>query len=134
MKKDKLANLVNGFLNEDGQNQEQNQERGASSTPQGDLSQEQAEALGITPEMQEAINALRKKGVGRPKRRKNGNPKEREARATFIVDPTLIRKVKYIALAETRLYKNVVKDVFASYVEEWERKNGRINLPNGTEL
>jgi hypothetical protein len=45
------------------------------------------------------------------------------------VDKDLTRKLKYIALMETKLYKNVISEALISYIERWESENGVINLP-----
>ena len=52
--------------------------------------------------MKSKLEAKRRENVGRPKK---GEPakstkKPQEIRATFIVDPDLLRKVKYISLVE----------------------------------
>lgn len=66
----------------------------------------------------------------------NGTPsatttekKVQDIRATFVCNPDLIRKLKYIALADGRLHKDVVADAFAMYIANWERSNGNITLP-----
>ena len=83
----------------------------------------------VTPEMEEALNAARKRNVGRPKKdailRKNPN----EGRATFIVDERMIRKVKYISLVEARLLKDIISEALSSYIEKWEEENEPIKLP-----
>ena len=79
--------------------------------------------------MEDQLNEIRRAKTGRPKGRKNGNPKPREERATFIVDKDLTRKLKYIALMETKLYKNVISEALSRYIERWESENGVINLP-----
>ena len=51
-----------------------------------------------------------------------------DARTTFIVDPELIRKVKYISLVESSLLKDVISEALTSYIEAWESENGKIRL------
>lgn len=66
--------------------------------------------------------------VGRPK--KGETPvKSDEIRATFIVSPDDVRKLKYISLMQQRLLKEVVGDALAKFIAEWEASNGRIRLP-----
>lgn len=66
--------------------------------------------------------------VGRPK--KGTQPvKTNEVRATFIVDPEVVRKLKYISLVEDQLLKDVVDVALNAYVDQWESNNGKIRLP-----
>ena len=46
------------------------------------------------------------------------------------VERDTIRKLKYVALMETKLYKNIVSEALNKFIEQWEKKNGVINLPN----
>lgn len=100
-----------------------------TSTETGDVSPELVESLDITPEMEEALNAVRKKKVGRPKKNAIPTGATNEGRATFIVDNDLIRKVKYISLADAKLLKDVIKEALSGYVSKWEEENGTIRLP-----
>lgn len=135
-KKDRLKSLLGAItetpIQEQPQQQEQPQEGVQGSTPEEDyrVASEVVQELGISPEMEEQLNEIRRARVGRPKGRKSGNPKPREERATFIVDKALTRKLKYIALMETKLYKNIISEALSGYIERWESKNGTINLPN----
>ena len=99
------------------------------STENGDVSPELVESLEITPEMEEALNEVRKRKVGRPRKdaaeRKNPN----EGRATFVVDNRLIRKVKYISLVEARLLKDIISEALSDYISKWENENEPIKLP-----
>lgn len=81
--------------------------------------------------MKSKLEAKRRENVGRPKK---GEPsksakKPQEIRATFIVDPDLVRKVKYISLVEGILLKDVISEALSSYVDAWEEKNKKIRLP-----
>lgn len=127
-KKDRLKSLLGAIT--DSPTQEP-QEAVTASAMEDDkrVASEVVQELGISHEMEEQLNEVRRARVGRPKGRKNGNPKPREERATFIVDKDLTRKLKYIALMETRLYKNVIAEALSSYIERWEGENGVINLP-----
>jgi hypothetical protein len=84
-----------------------------------------------TNKMKSKLEAKRKENVGRPKK---GDPaksakKPQEIRATFIVDPDLVRKVKYISLVEGILLKDVISEALNNYVDIWEEKNKKIRLP-----
>ncbi len=84
-----------------------------------------------TEKMKSKLEAKRRANVGRPKK---GEPvksakKPQEIRATFIVDPDLLRKVKYISLVESILLKDVISEALNNYVEVWEEKNKKIRLP-----
>lgn len=100
-----------------------------TSTETGDVSPELVETLEITPEMEEALNAARKRKVGRPKKDAIRQGATNEGRATFIVDNDLIRKVKYISLADARLLKDVIGEALSAYVSKWEAENETIRLP-----
>ena len=51
-----------------------------------------------------------------------------EARTTVILNKELVKKVKYIALAEGSSIKDKVTEVLTSIVEQWESVNGAINI------
>lgn len=82
-------------------------------------------AVKITEEMKTMLEANRRRKVGRPRKGESGS-KTTEIRATFIVVPDLIRKVKYISLVESSLLKDVISNVLTTYIETWEIKNGEI--------
>lgn len=88
-------------------------------------------ATASTEKMKSKLEAKRRENVGRPKK---GEPsksakKPQEIRATFIVDPDLLRKVKYISLVEGILLKDVISEALNNYVDAWEEKNKKIRLP-----
>ena len=132
-KKDRLKNLIGAITEsiiQDEPREQPREEREASADGQENrVPSELIEELGISPEMEAQLNELRRGKPGRPKGRESGNPNPRENRATFIIDRDLTRKLKYIALMETRLYKDVVSEALRSFVEGWESENGTINLP-----
>lgn len=64
-----------------------------------------------------------KKGPGRPKKIKEGGETEK---TTFVGDRQLIRKLKFIAILEDCLLKDVIDDAFKTYIEHWEKENGAI--------
>lgn len=118
----KIASLIQGIVGE-------TPAPVPTSTETGDVSPELVEALEITPEMEEALNAVRKRKVGRPKKNAIPTGTANEGRATFVVDNDLIRKVKYISLADAKLLKDVIKEALSAYVSKWEEENGTIRLP-----
>lgn len=128
-KKNRLASLVDAITDKP---KETDQGQDAAPRQESSVPTKLVEELGIDPEMEDKLNFIRQEKVGRPKGRKNGNPKEREHRATFIVHPDIVRKLKYISLMESRLYKVVVSEALQGYIEQWENRNGKINLPNNT--
>ena len=127
-KKDRLKNLLGAISERPTQEQTQEAEQ-ASTMGDNRVPSELVQELGISPEMEEKLNEARLSKRGRPKGRKNGNP-DRQNRATFIVDKDVTRKLKYIALMETRTYTAVVSEALQEYIDRWEKKNGEINLPN----
>lgn len=126
-KKDRLKSLL-GAITETTPQDQQPQDGGASTMDGDKVPSELVQELGISPEMEEKLNQVRLSKRGRPKGRGNGNA-FRENRATFIVDKEVTRKLKYIALMETRTYKDIVGEALQEYIDRWEKKNGTINLP-----
>ncbi len=92
------------------------------------LGEEAAAQLGLSGEQAEKLTALRVQKRGRPKGSRTGEARERENRATFIVEKETMRKLRYISLYETKLYKTVIAEAFGRYIEEFEARNGKINL------
>ena len=93
--------------------------------------QREVPATASTEKMKSKLEAKRRENVGRPKK---GEPaknakKPQEILATFIVDPDLLRKVKYISLVEGILLKDVISEALNNYVDAWEEKNKKIRLP-----
>lgn len=88
----------------------------------------ESQAPEITSEMQENLESKRRQNVGRPKKSSPAKPSN-ETRATFIVDADVVRKLKYISLAEGQLLKEVINTALTSYIDEWESENGKIRLP-----
>lgn len=82
----------------------------------------------ITEEMKDNLEAKRYSNVVRPRKGTTGKKKE-ETRATFIVDPELIRKLKYISLVESSLLKDVISEALTNYINAWEAENSKIRLP-----
>lgn len=84
-----------------------------------------------TEQMKSKLEAKRRENVGRPKKGESAKSakKPQEIRATFIVDPDLLQKVKYISLVEGILLKDVISEALNNYVDEWETDNRKIRLP-----
>lgn len=70
---------------------------------------------------------VEKKGPGRPKKITSGE--EDSAKGTFVADRQVIRKLKFIALVEDCLLKDVIDEALKAYIEKWEKKNGEIPKP-----
>ena len=100
-------------------------------TPAKASSKKEATEMAATEQMKSKLEAKRRENVGRPKKGEAGKSakKPQEIRATFIVDPDLVRKVKYISLVEGILLKDVISEALNNYVDAWEEKNKKIRLP-----
>ena len=59
---------------------------------------------------------------------KDGVVSPAEVRATFIVSPMLVRKLKLIGTLENRKHKDIVGTALAEYIEKWEKKHPSVNL------
>ena len=94
-------------------------------------SKQEATETAATEQMKSKLEAKRRENVGRPKKDETAKSakKPQEIRATFIVDPDLVRKVKYISLVEGILLKDVISEALNNYVDDWEEKNKKIRLP-----
>lgn len=66
-----------------------------------------------------------KRNAGRPK---NENSKE-EVRATFVVEKELLRKIKFIAVADDCMLKDIINKAIRQFTTQWEFERGEINLP-----
>lgn len=115
MAKKNLASLMNGIM-------------GETKPTEPAIEQSESTAVEVTEEMKANLEANRRRNVGRPRKGESGS-KTNEVRATFIVDPELIRKVKYISLVESSLLKDVISEALTTYIEAWESENGKIRLP-----
>lgn len=100
-------------------------------TPAKASSKKEATEMAATEQMKSKLEAKRRENVGRPKKGEAAKSakKPQEIRATFIVDPDLVRKVKYISLVEGILLKDVISEALNNYVDAWEEKNKKIRLP-----
>lgn len=122
MAKKNLASLMNGIM---GEPKAQETTAGESTVIEPATDEISSE---VTEEMKENLEAKRYSKVGRP-RKGSATAKKEETRATFIVDPELIRKLKYISLVESSLLKDIISEALTSYINEWEAENGKIRLP-----
>ncbi len=95
------------------------------------IPKQEANETAATEQMKSKLEAKRRENVGRPKKGETAksSKKPQEIRATFIVDPDLVRKVKYISLVEGILLKDVISEALNNYVDVWEEKNKKIRLP-----
>lgn len=122
MAKKNLASLMNGIMGDDTQDARETIDNTAiTETPE----QETAE---VTDEMKQNLESTRRRNVGRPRK---GTPssKQEETRATFIVSPEVIRKLKYIALVDGTLLKDIIAEALDTHIAAWESENGKIRLP-----
>lgn len=119
MAKKNLASLMNGFMG----------------SPDNEEITDNIQAISDSDleEMKSNQESRRKKNVGRP-RKGLDSQKSSEIRATFIVDPSFLQKIKYISLIDGCLLKDVVSEAFSSYITDWESENGVIRLPKSKKL
>lgn len=154
MSKKNLSLLMDGFMGEANQAesvQEQPKEQAVEQTVEQteqpavqDDKQENPKAVSsktatkkdaneteTTEKMKSRLEAKRRENVGRPKKGETAKStkKPQEIRATFIVDPDLLQKVKYISLVEGALLKDVISEALNNYVDKWETDNRKIRLP-----
>ena len=118
MAKKDLASLMSGIMGET---------KPAQPEPLAVESQDEPVAE-VTEEMKTNLEAVRRRNVGRPRKDEQVSKAE-EVRATFIVSPELLRKVKYISLVDGVLLKDVISEALTNYIEAWETDNGKIRLP-----
>ena len=150
MSKKNLSLLMDGFMGEANQSesvQEQTVVQAAEQVEQPAVQDDKQESpkaapakasskleatkTAATEQMKFKLEAKRRENVGRPKKGETAKSakKPQEIRATFIVDPDLVRKVKYISLVEGILLKEVISEALNNYVDAWEEKNKKIRLP-----
>lgn len=146
MSKKNLSLLMDGFMGEANQAEsvqeqpkEQTTEQAEQLTvltdkqesPKAVSSKTDANETETTEKMKSRLEAKRRENVGRPKKGETAKStkKPQEIRATFIVDPDLLQKVKYISLVEGALLKDVISEALNNYVDKWETDNRKIRLP-----
>ena len=144
MSKKNLSLWMDGFMGEANQSElakeqpkEQAVEQTAVQTEQPAVQDDKQESpkeatkTAAPEQMKTKLEAKRRENVGRPKKGETAKSakKPQEIRATFIVNPDLLRKVKYISLVEGILLKDVISEALNNYVDAWEEKNKKIRLP-----
>ena len=77
----------------------------------------------------EATDKMKSKLEAKKGETAKSGKKPHEIRATFIVYPDLLQKVKYISLVEGALLKDVISEALNNYVDKWETDNRKIRLP-----
>lgn len=121
MAKKSLASLMNGIMGEPEDTRQDGIHSAAESKPTVTDSPESA--------ADNSAPTAETKPKGKPGRPRKPQEKSDEVRATFIIDPDTLRKVKYISLIEDCLLKDVIADALNGYIDKWEAVNGRIRLP-----
>lgn len=129
MSKKNLSLLIGGFIGEarHSDNMQEQSQPDDKSVRDADTSHE-PQSLETEEKMKSRLDAKRKENVGRPKKGETAK-KAKEIRATFIVDPDLLRKVKYISLVDGLLLKDVISEALTTYIDGWEERNKKIRLP-----
>lgn len=117
MAKKNLASLMSGIMGDT-----------KPLTPEESSTTQEVPVSEVTEEMKENLEAKRRRNVGRPRKGETGKLTN-EVRATFIVDPEIVRKLKYVSLAEGSLLKDVIAEALNAYLDSWESENGNIRLP-----
>ena len=140
MSKKNLSLLMDGFMGEANQSESVQEQTVVQAAEQVELpaaqddkpeSPKEATKTAAPEQMKTKLEAKRRENVGCPKKGETAKSakKPQEIRATFIVDPDLVRKVKYISLVEGILLKDVISEALNNYVDAWEEKNKKIRLP-----
>lgn len=132
-KKDKAADLISGILGGKTPAQETAPRPKQEPELKRNAPETSLEELGLSPDLVEALERERKKGVGRKPKTDLRSPKEYgckigETRATFILPKEFVTKLKYISVMETRTLKNLLYDVLGDFIDQWEKENGVINI------
>lgn len=104
MAKKNLQSLINGIIGPE------------SSEPKGN-----SRMTSSSPESRDN-HELQPKRRGRPKSVGSSD----EVRATLIMPAEVQRKLKYIALMESRLQKDIVGDALDQYIRQWETEKARL--------
>lgn len=113
------------------QDDKQENPKAAQAKASSTSSKKETTEMAATEQMKSKLEAKRRENVGRPKKGESAKSakKPQEIRATFIVDPDLLQKVKYISLVEGALLKDVISEALNNYVDKWETDNRKIRLP-----
>lgn len=121
MAKKNLASLMDGIIGDD--SIRENQESAIPKTSETSDSSDNSELSGAD---KTGVQYTRRK-PGRPP--KSAADRLEEVRATIIVEPDVLKKIKYISLIEGSMIKEVMNEAFRSYISAWEAANGKIRLP-----
>ena len=139
MSKKNLSLLMDGFVGDTNQSesiQEESKEQAEQPAVQTDkqenletapskiASKKEATETEATEKRKSQLEAKRRENVSYPKKGKTAKSvkKPQEIRTTFIVDPDLVRKVKYISLVKGILLKDVISEALNNYVEPGRRR------------
>jgi hypothetical protein len=58
----------------------------------------------------------------------SANAEPMEIRATFIVSPILVRKLKLIGMLENRKHKDVINEALSVFIAKWEAEHPTVDL------
>ena len=84
--------------------------------------------LGETKPAEEAAKQIEPKAVKKEITKTSQlGTKEKETRATFIVNEDLLEKMKSLAYWDRVLIKDIVNTAFEEHIARYEKKNGEIN-------
>lgn len=83
--------------------------------------------LGIGKAKVQAVSTPETSGTAKESRPSvEAGCKAGDTRTTIILNKELLKKVKFIALAEGKTIKDKATEAFTTMVEEWEKENGPI--------
>lgn len=74
------------------------------------------------------VNGGKMKGTADNLSGEKSSSKPEETRATFIVSPVIIRKIKLIGSLENRKHKDIVGTALSEYVARWEAAHPIVDL------
>lgn len=49
-------------------------------------------------------------------------------KTTFIIDPTLMKSVKYVSLVDDREITSIVDEALTDFIKKWEVDHGKIKI------
>lgn len=82
--------------------------------------------LGETKQPEQATEQVESKQKKEITKTSQIGTKEKETRATFIVNEDLLEKLKSLAYWDRVLIKDIVNNAFEDYISRYEKKNGEI--------
>lgn len=83
--------------------------------------------LGDTKQTEQAAEQSEPKAKKQITKTSQIGTKQKETRATFIVNEDLLEKMKAVAYWDRVLIKDIVNNAFEEYISRYEKKNGEIN-------